>query len=169
MRLDQTTDGRSHAGLTLTVNDHHSRPLRVSFSNTSQVIAAGADYVLDVALGRSDFQLARMQLLGAAACGGGSSTWKECASVHATRDAADAVGHSTRSAGSNYKVYSVSYAKAAGATLLTHKIFDSVTTTGNEYIALREAVLTGSVLRLTFTNYDASSRTLWVKGEALVW
>jgi|WetSurMetagenome_2_1015567.scaffolds.fasta_scaffold06352_5 hypothetical protein len=167
MRLGPNTDGRSHLALTVAVGDHHPRPTVVTISNTSQAIAAGADYNLDIALGSSDYQLARVQILGPKIVGAG--LWRECASVHATRTSAQAIGHTVRDAGVANKVYSSTYSKQAGAAMLTHKIFDSVTTTGADYIALKDAVMTGSVLRLTFHNYDGSSRTLWVKGEALVW
>ena len=169
MRVRESTSGRSHDALTdVAPAQHHPAPELVTIDNTSQVIAAGADYNLDVSLSSSLYRLARAQLQGPEVTGGGSGLWREGASVHASRTAAEAMGHSTRDGGSAYKSYVATYAKSAGASLLTHKIFDSTTGGSNRYIALKDAQIVGAVLRLTFHNYDASARTLWVKGLAWV-
>ena len=169
MRLEETSIGRLHGDLASDVDDHHAAPVSVSMSNTSQVIAAGADYNLDTALGKTGLTFARVQLMGPAITGFGATQWRECASVQATTSASDAIGHTVRNTGSNYLVYSATYAKALGVTNLTHKIFDTFTATGSRYIALKDAIITGSTLRLTFHNYDGSAKTLWVKGSAVVW
>lgn len=169
MRLREATSGRSHDALTdVAADQHHPAPAMVTISNTSQVIAGGTAFALDVALPSSLYRLARAQLLGPHVTGGGGNLWREGASVHASRTAAEAMGHSTRDSGSNWRSYVVTYAKVASATNLSHKIFDSITGAGNRYIALKDAQIIGAVLRLTFHNYDAGPRTLWVKGEALV-
>lgn len=170
MRLKAGTDGRSHDSLTVTEDDHHPAPSSVSFSNTSQVLASGAAYNLDVTLPHSGFQLATVYLEGPAISGGGSaSKWREAARIHVATATGDAVGQSNRNTGSIYKSYVVTYAKIAGVTNLTHKIFDTVTHWGSRYIALKDALITGSTLRLTFHNYDSSSRTLSVKGHAVLY
>lgn len=169
MRLRQATSGRSHDAMTDVATDqHHPRPELVTIENTTQVIAAGATYDLDISLSSALYRLARIQIQGPHLTGGGGNLWREGASVHASRTAAEAQGHSTRDTGSNFKSYVVTYAKSAGASQLTHKIFDSVTGTGARYIALQDARIVGAVLRLTFRNFDASARTLWVKGLAWV-
>jgi len=166
VRLEQNIDGREHptdGG----PDDHHPRPKQVAIENTTQSIAAGADYDLDIALGDSGYQWGRAMLMGAHNIT--PTLWNEWASVHFTRDSAEAIGHTGRDSGSIYKTYSSTYSKQNSDLNLTHKIFDSVTGSGNRYIALKDAVLTGSNLRLTFHNYDSSSRTLWVKGSAHVY
>jgi len=94
--------------------------------------------------------------------------FRECAKVHVTTDTADALGDSVRNTGLAYKSYAVSYAKQAGATNLTHKLFDTATGASARYIALKDAVITGSTLRLTFHNYYGGSATLSVKGQAVL-
>jgi len=166
MRLEQSIDGREHptdGG----ADDHHPQPKQVTVSNTSQSIAAGADYNLDIALGDSGYQWGRAMLMGPNEIT--PTKWNEWASVHFTRDASEAIGHTGRHSGSIYKTYTSTYSKQNSDLNLTHKVFDSVTGTGNRYIALKAAVLTGSNLRLTFHNYDSSARTLWVKGSAHVY
>ena len=163
MRETPATDGRQHptdGG----PDDHHPQPKQVPISDIATVIAAGADFNLDIALGSSDYQWGRAVLMGANAIT--PTLWNEWASVHFSRDAAEAMGHTGRSSGSIYKTYSSTYSKQNGDLNLTHKIFDSVTGSGNRYIALKDAVLTGSNLRLTLHNYDSSSRTVWIKGSA---
>lgn len=171
MRLDQNTDGRSHDALTdVSADQHHSAPDDVTFSDTSTVISAGSAFNLDVTLPNSGFVAARVYMEGPAIAGGGSgSLWRECATVHVTTDTADAIGHSVRNTGSIYKSYVVTYAKQLAVTNLTHKIFDTVTAPGSRYIALKDAQIIGSTLRLTFHNYDSSSRTLSVKGQAVLY
>lgn len=167
MRPTISIGGLSHSALTVGVNDHHNRPKRVTVSNTTQMIAAGSAFNLDITLGVSGFVFARVQLMGPKTSGG--SWWRECAEVHVTATLNDALGHSFRDTGSNNMVYAVTYAKAVGTTNLTHKIFDTATAIGSRYIALKDAQIVGSDLRLTFHNYNTSTRTLWVKGGGLVW
>lgn len=157
----------AHSDLVTTPDDHHAQPIRLSVSNTSQSISAGADYNLDLDLGNSGFTFARAMLMGPATSGG--ALWRECASIHITADASDALGHSFRATGSSYLSYSATYAKTLGVTNLSHKIFDSNAAANSRYIALKDAQIIGSTLRLTFHNYHSSSATLWVKGEVLVW
>lgn len=143
----------------------------VEFSNTAQSLPPGTTWDLDVTLPSSDFSVATIQLFGPANSGGiiGSGNWHEHASVHATTATGDGVGHTTRSAGVFKQVYCTTYSKQAGDARLTHKIFDSVTATGSRYIALVDAWITGSTLRLRFQNFFGGSATLWVKGSALLW
>lgn len=164
MRLRQATDGLLHPSEN-TANDHHAAPVSVDFSNTTQSLPPGTSYNLDVSLGRSDFQLARVLLMGPnSSVGFAGATWSECAELVVTRDAAEAVGHSIRNA-SQKKVYASTYSKDAGASYLTHKIFNAGT---QNYIAVEDAVLTGSVLRLTFRNFFGGSMTLNVRGQAVL-
>jgi hypothetical protein len=163
MRLSPSTDGGAHGDTQPGPHDHHSRPAMFEINNTSQVIAGGATFNLDVPLGRSDYALARVMLMGAKQCTG--QLWRECCEVHASRDAAKAVGHSVVDV-TFKQVYAVTYSKQNADLYLSHKIFDSNLT--GEYILLRDAVLTGSVLRLTFLNGTGTNATLWVKGQAVV-
>lgn len=170
MRLNSSYDGASHDALTVTPDDHHPRPASVSFSNTSQSLPPGTSFNLDVSLSHSDFRIAKVYLEGPAISGGGTATkWRECAMVHVTTDTADAIGHSVRNTGSIYKSYVVTYAKSLGVTNLTHKIFDNNTSPGNRYIALKDAQIIGSTLRLTFQNYFGGSATLSVKGHSVLY
>jgi hypothetical protein len=165
MRLNPLTDGRQHS-TDYDANDHHAEPVSVNFSNTSQSIGAGSNYTMDVALGRSDFQLARVMLLGpkpAAIMG----NWDECAELIVTRDANEAMGHSVRAA-STKKVYAVCYSKQNADSYLTQRIFNTGSSS-NFYIGITSAVLTGSNLRMVFHNYHGSSVTLNVRGHALLW
>lgn len=169
MRPTESLGRLAHSDLVLDPSDHHAQPVRVTIDNTSQSITPGTDYNLDIPLGAIGFTFARVMLMGPKNSGFGSALWRECADVHVTATLADAIGHSIRDTGSTYKVYGVTYAKAVGATNLSHKIFDNNTASGSRYIALKDAQIIGSMLRLTFHNYFGGSATLWVKGEALVW
>jgi hypothetical protein len=171
MRLGAPSDGRSHEALDVGAHDHHNAPESVSFSNTAQSLPPGATFDLDVPLGRTGYQLARVQITGPAVIPAGisSALWRECAELVVTTDSSEAVGHSIRDAASPKKVYAATYSKQNGDSYLTHKIFDSNTGSGNRYICVQDAVITGSILRITFRNYFGGSATLWVKGQALVW
>lgn len=171
MRPDQTTDGRSHDALTdVSPDQHHPRPASVQFSDTTTSLPPGTTFNLDVTLPHAGFKLATVYLEGPAISGGGTATkWRECARVHVATATADAIGKSVRNTGSIYKNYAVTYAKQVGTTNLTHKIFDTVTATGARYIALQDAQIIGSTLRLTFKNYHGGSATLSVKGHAVVY
>jgi len=165
MRPAPATDGRVHPADN-TPDDHHKAPDRFTITNTSQSLPPGTSYNLDIALGSADYQFARIQIMGARQPFG--SGWRECAEVFVTRDISEAVGHSNRES-SFKRTYCATYSKVNGDSYLSHKIFDSITGVSNRYIALLDAVLTGSVLRLTFHNYFGGSATLWVKGVALCW
>lgn len=169
MRLTGDFAGASHDALTIAQDDHHPRPESVSFSNTSQSLPPGTTYNLDVSLSNSGFQIAKIYIEGPAQIGGGGSLWRECAIVHATTALVGAIGHSVRNTGSNYKVYSVTYAKSMGVTNITHKIFDTTTASGSRYIALLDAQIVGAILRLTFKNYFGGSATLSAKGQAILY
>lgn len=171
MRPEPASDGRSHDSLTdVGPDQHHPRPATVTFSDTTTSIGGFSDFNLDVTLPDDDFQLASVYLEGPAISGGGSgSKWRECAWVHVATTTADAIGSSCRNVGSMYKNYVVTYAKSLGVTNLTHKIFDTVTAPGSRYIALKDAQIIGSTLRLTFHNYTGSSQTLSVKGHAVLY
>lgn len=173
MRARQDTDGRSHDALTTTPGDHHAAPALVSFSNTTQSVAAGATYDLDVTLPSAVLKVARIQLMGPATSGGGvgSGKWRECASVHATTSSSEAMGHSAVTpSGSGFKrSYCSTYSKWQGDSQLTEKVFDTITTPTAAYISLQDAWITGSTLRLRFKNHRAAAATLWVKGSALLW
>jgi len=169
VRLQPTTDGALHptdGG----PNDHHARPTRVDFLNTTQSIPGGgaATYNLDVALPRSDFVLAQIKMMGAHSIQTG--IWREGAYVQATTNAANAIGHSFRDSGGATKmIYHSVYSKQNGDAYLTQKVFDGAVALGADYIALLDAVIIGAVLRLTFRNSYLLARTLWVKGVALLW
>lgn len=165
----RATGARGHPGTNPQPHDHHGAPTLVEFSNTSQSLPPGTTYDLDVPLPSSNFKIATVQLSGPAASGGGSGTkWRECASVHATEDTGDAMAHSVRTAGFK-KVYAATYSKQVADSYLTHKVFDSNTSSSARYIALQDAQIIGSTLRLTFRNFFGGSATLWVKGSALLW
>lgn len=169
MRLGGSYAGADHDALTIAQDDHHPRPTSVSFSNTTQSLPPGTTFNLNISLSHTDFQLAKVYMEGPATAGFASSLWRECAIVHVTTATSDAIGHSVRNTGLNYKVYSVTYAKSMGVTNLTHKIFDTVTAAGSRYIALLDAQIISSILRLTFKNYHGGSATLSVKGQALLY
>jgi len=96
--------------------------------------------------------------------------WREAAEVVVTTDSAEAQGYSVRDTGSFKKSYAATYSKQNGDTNLTHKIFDSdVSGYDKRYIALLDAWITGSTLRLRFKNYFGGSKPLWVKGQAEVY
>ena len=162
MRLTQQVDGRQHPDGA--ANDHHAEPISVDFINTTQSLPPLTTYNLDIAVGRDDFQFARVMLIGpnlSAALG----TWKECAELLVTRDSGESVGHSVRNAGTK-KVYSATYSKQNSDAYLTQKVFN--TGSGN-YINVQDAVLTGSVLRITFRSFFGGSVFLNVRGQALLW
>jgi hypothetical protein len=164
MRLEQVTDGRSHDALAVAQDQHHARPEQVSFSNNSQSLPPGTTYDLDVSLPSSGFSAARVMLRGPAPSGVGTALWKESAMVHVTTSSSQAIGHSVRSTGSTYKTYDATYTKSVGDQNLTHKIFNP--STGSHYIALQDAWIVGSVLRLRFKNHHGGSVTLNVDGHA---
>jgi hypothetical protein len=164
MRLRQQTDGRLHPA-DGGADDHHAAPVSVDFTNTTQSLPPGTTYNLDVAVGRDDFRFARVMLVGPNDSTGLSATWREAAELLVTRDTAQAMGHSFRNAGQK-TVYSSTYSKQNSDAYLTHKIFN--TGSGN-YIAVQDAVLTGSVLRLTFRSFFGGSVFLNVRGQALLW
>lgn len=165
MRLVPMTDGLMHPS-DGGINDHHPGTKAVTINNTTQSLPPGTTYNLDTALGNSNFQLARVMIFGPKVLFGSADLWKEGGEILVTRDISEAVGQSYRDAGTFKKVYSVSYSKFRSDSYLTQKIFDSG---GNRYIALQDAVLTGSDLRLTFKNFFGGSATLWVKGQAFVY
>lgn len=171
MRLGQSSDGRSHDAITVGAHDHHNAPESISFSNTTQSLPPGTTYNLDIPLGRTGYQMARIQMTGPVTIPAGftGALWRECAEIVATTDTSEAMGHSIRDAQSPKKVYAATYSKQNGDSFLSHKIFDSNTVVSNRYICLQDAVITGSTLRLTFRNNFGGSATLWVKGHALLW
>jgi hypothetical protein len=163
VRLAAVTDGRSHAGLSgVGADDHHAAPRSVEVNNTSQVIAAGATFNLDLALGTSVAVFAHVAITGPRTHGG-SSLFREGADVYATRAAGEAIGHSFEQIGL-YQDYAMTYSKQNGDTNLSTAVFSNTALA----IALRDAVLTGSNLRLTFVNVTGSPATLWVKGRAIL-
>lgn len=164
MRLKSETDGMQHPGV-LTIDDHHPGTKMVSINNTTQSLPPGTTYNLDIALGNSNFQIARVMIYGPKTLFGSGALWKEAGELIVTRDANEAMGQSFRDAGTFKKVYSVTYSKLRADANLTQKIFDSL---GNRYIAVQDAVLTGSDLRLIFRNFFGGSATLWVKGQAIL-
>lgn len=167
MRLQESTDGRKHPDDN-TPNDHHSQPVSVSINNTTQSLPPGTTYDLDVDLGRDDLQVAIALLMGPDNSGGMFGTaWNEFAQIVATRDSGEAMGESVRSAGTFKKIYSVTYSKQNSDSYLSHKIFDNVSS--QRYIAVQDAVITGSNLRITFKNFFGGSTFLWVKGQVLAW
>jgi hypothetical protein len=67
------------------------------------------------------------------------------------------------------KTYTATYSKQNGDAYLSDKVFDTNTSLSAQYIALKDAYITGSILRLVFHNYFGGSAYLWVKGQALLW
>jgi len=167
MRLQPEADGRQHPD-DGAADDHHPAPESVTINNTTQSLPPGTSYNLDISLPHNDFQIARVQITGKKPMWN-TGQWREGAEIVVTRDASEAMGHSIRETGSMYKVYASTYSKQNSDAYLSHKIFDDNTGSSNRYIALRDALITGSTLRLTFRNTFGGSATLWVKGQALVW
>lgn len=161
MRLKPETDGVGHDDLNITAHDHHPQPEMVDIDNTSQSLPPGTTYNLDITLSHSNYQVAKMILMGAKSPQG--PQWKECAEVYATRDLSEAIAESVREVAFK-TVYAMTYSKQNGDAYLTHKIFDN--DVANEYILLQDAYITGSTLRLVFLNTFGGSATLWVKGTA---
>jgi len=169
MRLKGQTDGLEHEALEVTPHDHHSRPTTVSINNTTQSLPPGTTYDLDITLPNANYVRAKILITGAAIAGGGSGALqRECAELVATTDSAEAIAYSVRTSGFK-KVYCSTYSKQNGDSYLTHKIFDNNTGSSNRYIALQDAWITGSILRLRFYNFFGGSATLWVKGSAEVY
>lgn len=168
MRTKPTTDGLSHDALTVGVHDHHPRPTTITINNTSQSLPPGTTYDLDLTLPDSNYKRAKLILMGAWSPTG--PQWRECCELVVTTDSGEAIGVSFRDAGSFKKTYAGTYSKQNGAANLSHKIFDSATGSYSQrYIALQDAWITGSTLRLRFRNYFGGSATLWVKGQAEVY
>jgi len=157
----------NHTGLTgVGADQHHLQPANLEISNTSLVVypLPGGPYDWDIAIPYDTvaclFQLRSahvVELAGATAGVVGvatrSSLWAATASVGGDTSI-------TQTA------YAAIYSKAAAAMNLSHKIFSSA----GDAIALTEAyiVTTGPStrkLRLTFTNYGASLKTLNCWGE----
>jgi len=162
VRLQPETSGRDHSGLTVTEDDHHPVPTSVTIDNTTQVINAGTLWNLDISLPQSNYQAARVIIHGPDQCAG--AAWYEFAEIYVTRDSAEAMGHSVEEI-SFKKVYAVTYSKQVADTYLSQKIF---TNASPPNIVLQDAVLTGSLLRLSFRNTYTANETLWVKGQALL-
>lgn len=169
MRLEQASDGNDHSIAGPEIDDHHSGPRTFDINNTSQSIASLSTYNLDITLPHSNFQFARIMIMGIRQLFGNTNNARESAEIHATRDSSEALSHSVRDAEAVFRVYTASYSKNAGAGYLSHKIFDNVSSPANRYIGVKDAYITGSTLRIVFENFTASARTLWVKGKALVW
>lgn len=161
MRLKSETDGRSHDALAVGVHNHHAAALPYEIEDTTTVVSASGTFDLDITLGSSEYQTGRVLLLGGKQMTGGA--WRECVEVTVSRDSGEAMCGSIEDV-SFKKVYSVVYSKAAGNTYLSHRIFDN----NLSRIYLEDAVLTGSVLRLSFRNAVAIATTLWVKGQAVL-
>lgn len=163
MRLKAETDGRSHAALIVGPHDHHAKALAFTITDTTTVVGPTSIFNLDISLPSDEYQTGRVILIGGKVMSGSASQWRECAEITVSRDTSEAVGGSIEDAGFK-RVYSVVYAKAAGASFLSQKIFDN----NLSRIWLRDAVLTGSVLRLAFQNSTAIATTIWVKGQAVL-
>jgi len=170
MRTAPVTDGRSHDALSgVAASQHHPAPESVSFNNTTQSLPPGTTYDLDTTLSHVNFKTARLLIYGPSVPHGPAARWKECAEITITTDSSESIAYSVRGSGTFKKVYASTYSKQNGATNLTHKIFDSSTPVGNRRIALLDAWISGSTLRLRFKNYFGGSATLWVKGSGLVY
>lgn len=169
MRLEPQTDGRPHGATNPGADDHHSAPRIFDIDNTTQVIGATSNWNMDIALPNSDFQVARVMMMGKRRLFGAASNLRESAEIHVTRDTSEAMGHSIRDAQAVWRIYAATYSKAAGELYLTMRIFDDDDNPANRHIGIIDAVITGSTLRLTFRNFSGSAQTLWVKGKALVW
>ena len=161
MRLKSETDGRSHEALSVSLHNHHAGALAFSIEDTTTVVGATSIFDLDITLPTDEYQTGRVILLGGKQMTG--NQWRECMEITVSRDASEAVGSSIEDV-SFKKVYSATYSKAAGSGFLSHRIFDN----NLSRIWLRDAVLTGSVLRLSFQNSTAIATTIWVKGQAVL-
>lgn len=168
MRLDPEATW-PHGGANPGQDDHHPAPRTYDIDNTSQSIGAGATWNMDISLPSSDFQFARIMIMGKRQLFGASGNLRESAEIHATRSASEAIGHSIRDAQAVWRIYAATYSKDAGELYLTMDIFDDDDNPANRYIFVQDAYITGSTLRLVFKNRAGTSQTLWVKGKALVW
>ena len=151
---------RAHEAADPQPDDHHPKPRQYTFSETSYSMPPGTTYDVDVTLDHANFTRAHVNMMGPNVGGGGASQWRECAKITAFTSTGRAMGKSAISAGFK-KVYAGELSKANGDSMLTAKIFSS-----NNQVALIDAWITGSTLRLRFQNFYGGSSTLWVKGDA---
>jgi len=166
MRLSQVTDGLRHPP-EHTPNDHHPQPASVSIDSAGVVsLPPGTDYTLVITLPHDGFRFARVVVTGPRPHTA-LSLWRECAEVHCTTVAAEAIGTSNIHTGFK-TTYNAIYAKMVGDAYLTHPIFDNATGASQLYIVLKDAQIVGDELRLTFHNLFGGSAWLWVKGQALL-
>jgi len=150
-------------------HDHHAAPDHVTISDIATVISAGSTANVDTTLPRSDYQIARVLVHGPKAAVGtlpGNAGY-EGAFVLAALVSSDAMGHSARDAGA-FRQYSGVWSKQASAAILSEYVFDSSTSLYNRYIAIQDAYITGSTLRLVMVNGHSSSATVWIKGGAIL-
>lgn len=168
MRPEPSTDGRVHPvdGLP---NDHHAAPDHVTIFDTTTSIPPGSTANVNIALPRSDFQIARILVHGPKCAVGTTPVYAgyEGAYIQATTVASDAYGCSTRDAGA-FRQYGGHWAKQVGSLILSEYVFDNNTALGSRYIAIKDAQIIGAVLRLTMVNSFGGSATVWIKGGALL-
>jgi hypothetical protein len=166
--VTQGTDGMMHppdGGL----HDHHAAPTQVTIDDTTTSIPPGSTANVDITLPRPDYQLARILIHGPKAAVGsivGNSGY-EGAFIMATTVASDASGCAARDAGA-LRMYGGHWSKQDGSSILTDYVFDSNTSLTSRYIAVQDAYITGSTLRLVMVNSFGGSATVWVKGIAVL-
>ena len=171
MRLqDYLQHPLAHAGLTnIRVDQHHEQPENIEVSNMTLSVypLPGGPNDWDITVPyAANVVLFSLRGIKTVAEGGGKSGVIGIASRSSLEASTVSVGgHGTISS----KAYNASYSKKAAAMNLSHKCFSSLGTG----IALTGAYLaaTGAssrVLRLTWTNYGAATRTLNCWGEIQV-
>jgi hypothetical protein len=169
MRLDDLlSHPKLHSALTnVSPDQHHSAPSRIAIVNTSLAVPPlpGGPALWDIVV-PYDTKVVSVSLRSAHAVALAGAM--AGAMVLATRDQTEASGWSHGGSGSlTSGAYSAVYTKAASALNLTDKTFDN---TGAS-ISLTDAHLvetvvgTTRVLRLAWTNYAASTKTLDARGE----
>lgn len=170
MRLeDNLKHPLDHAGLSnVTIDQHHDQPENIEISNTTLSVepAPGGPGTLDISM-PSGANVVKFSLRSNRTVAEGYGK----AGVHgiANRDQFDTT---TFSLGGDTSIaitsYNACYTKVASHINLSHKVFSSV----GDDIALSDAYLVANqwtvVLRLVFTNYGASTKTLNCWGEVQV-
>jgi len=164
------TDGRSHDGMSRGPHDHHPQPVSFPISSEGVVsLPPGTTYDLEIALPAAGFQFATIHLEGPRRISPGSTTWRESAQLFVTRNSAEASSKVTIREAAFKKTYHGSYQKQAGNSYLTHKIFDSNTSTSARYIAVQDSWINDTHVVIRFRNFFGGSAFLWCRGQGLAY
>jgi hypothetical protein len=149
-----------------------SSPTRITYSNTSQSIAAGATFTATIPIGVSGktFGIAGFHNMVAASASG--SYLGGGVSVHFTDAATGAVAFGGPVAGdssSTNMFIGSTYARSNSGTLTGYGIFDGINNGGGNRINLVDCYISGTDLIVTFQNRDAAPITLSVFMSAILY